>query len=169
MVFKGERNRASPVFPLYGTDDRNFRATPRQYSSITQPTRPARNHGRSNDEAWRTWKEVSVKIHDIPAETTTKDLYLCFSKEGTLISIDLHENARGEREGRATIKFWYGIHNPSYPETQDTECIQPPSIQSFLGEGAISSAHCQPRSGQYETNSRILQTPLSPSKSNECV
>lgn len=54
---------------------------------------------------WKTWQEVSVKIQDLPATTSTRDLYRCFSRQGNIVRIELHENPRGQREGKASVRF----------------------------------------------------------------
>lgn len=58
-----------------------------------------------NAPDWTTWQDLTVRIHGLPATTTTRDLYRCFSRQGTIVRIELFENTRGERDGNASVKF----------------------------------------------------------------
>lgn len=66
---------------------------------------PANSTGRYNAPDWTTWQDLTVKIHDLPATATTRDLYRCFSRQGNIVRIELYENTRGERDGKASVKF----------------------------------------------------------------
>ena len=61
----------------------------------------------SSQAEWKTWQELTVKISDLPVSATTRDLWRCFSGEGTITMIEFYENQRGQREGRASIRFRY--------------------------------------------------------------
>lgn len=82
---------------------RSGRSTTRPTNSMPYYPNMANANFRTND--WRMWQDVGVKVFDIPVTTTTRDLYLSFSKEGTIIAIDLYEDTRGQREGKACVKF----------------------------------------------------------------
>ncbi len=58
-----------------------------------------------NAPDWTTWQDLTVRIHGLPATTTTRDLYRCFSRQGTIVRIELFENTRGERDGNASVIF----------------------------------------------------------------
>lgn len=73
---------------------------------------PFRSHasntfGRPHQAEWTTWQELSIRISDLPASTTTRDLWRYFSAQGTIIGIELYENQRGQRDGRASVRFRY--------------------------------------------------------------
>ena len=115
MSSKGRSNNNYNAFASSSGGGRGsrFSSNPRQFNNLTRPATHAGNYHRNDQMPWRTWQEVTVRVDDLPRETTTRDLYLCFSKEGTLISIDILENPRGERRGRAFIRFWYGDNGSS--------------------------------------------------------
>ena len=54
---------------------------------------------------WASWPEVRVKIFGLTPNITTADLWKCFSKEGTIITIELFEDSKGARDGKGQIRF----------------------------------------------------------------
>jgi len=54
---------------------------------------------------WASWPEVQVKIFGLTANITTSDLWRCFSKEGTIVTIELFEDSTGARDGKALVRF----------------------------------------------------------------
>ena len=66
---------------------------------------PASTYKTAGQYDWTSWQELSIKVLDIPPSTTTRDLWNCFNKEGTIVGIELFENTKGQREGKASIRF----------------------------------------------------------------
>lgn len=64
-------------------------------------------NGRTDRDDWTSWVELSVKVFDLPTTISTRDLWKAFSREGSVKSIELYEDARGVRQGRASIRFRY--------------------------------------------------------------
>ena len=54
---------------------------------------------------WASWPEVQVKIFGLTANITTSDLWKSFSKEGTVVTIELFEDSTGARDGKAMVRF----------------------------------------------------------------
>ena len=56
------------------------------------------------------WPEVFVAIRGLAHNTTTRDLYKRFSREGNIISITIHSDFRSgygnQRRKGASIRFW---------------------------------------------------------------
>ena len=72
---------------------------------LPPPQYHARNINPNGPSYWATWPELGVKISKLPPGTTTRDLWMCFSQEGTIMSIDLYEDRRGLRDGKGCIRF----------------------------------------------------------------
>ena len=70
-----------------------------------QSSRESSSYNHINQAEWTTWQELSIKISDLPASTTTRDLWRCFNGQGNIIKIELYENQRGQRDGKATVRF----------------------------------------------------------------
>jgi len=66
---------------------------------------PSKSTSRYNAPDWTSWQELTVKIYGLPATSTTRDLYRCFSRQGNITGIELYENTRGVRDGKASVKF----------------------------------------------------------------
>ena len=58
---------------------------------------------RYND--WTTWVELGVKVYGLPSNVTTRDLWTNFSREGSIATIQLFEDFKGNRDGKAQIRF----------------------------------------------------------------
>ena len=56
---------------------------------------------------WKNWQELTVRISDLPLSATTRDLWRCFSGQGTITMIEFYENQEGQREGKASVRFRY--------------------------------------------------------------
>ncbi|KAF9879374.1 suppressor of ascus dominance [Colletotrichum karsti] len=56
-------------------------------------------------ESWRTWPEVTLKIHRVPSVVTLADLHKCFSKHGNVTLLELDEDKEGNRNGNAKVRF----------------------------------------------------------------
>ena len=56
-------------------------------------------------DGWSTWIELRVKVFGLPPSITTLDLWHCFSKEGSINIIEIFEDSKGSREGKAMIRY----------------------------------------------------------------
>lgn len=65
-------------------------------------------------QAWQDWLELSVKLHNLPSNITTWDLWKRFEREGVIAFIEIYENRQGVRDGNGRIRFF-----------------QPPSVRPF--------------------------------------
>ena len=54
---------------------------------------------------WSQWLELRVKVFGLPAIVTTLTLWQCFSREGSIDAIEIFEDSRGTRDGKASIRF----------------------------------------------------------------
>lgn len=54
---------------------------------------------------WKDCRSVLITLSGVPSDTSTWDLWRAFSPWGTIVYIDIDENAKGERTGIARIKF----------------------------------------------------------------
>lgn len=54
---------------------------------------------------WRNCRSVLITLSGLPAHASTWDLWLAFSSWGTIVYIDIEENAKSERTGIAKLKF----------------------------------------------------------------
>lgn len=80
--------------------------------SVAPPHRPRAAYLRSSGgpiarrwDDWASWSEVQVKIFGLTANITTSDLWRSFSKEGTIVTIELFEDGAGARDGKALVRF----------------------------------------------------------------
>ena len=77
----------------------------RQHHNRNNAMRLASGFNRRVQDDWTRWVELGLRISGLPSSTTTRDLYRCFSKEGSIVLIELYENTRSEREGTACVRF----------------------------------------------------------------
>ena len=71
---------------------------------------------------WTTWDEVRVKIFGLTPAVTTQDLWRAFNSKGFLFKIEIFEDSRGARDGKAQLwfrpppreAFWQGERYPIY-------------------------------------------------------
>ena len=54
---------------------------------------------------WAIGDHLVIKVNDLPNGTTTRDLWRVFEREGHVAHIQLYENAKGVRDGGASITF----------------------------------------------------------------
>ena len=54
---------------------------------------------------WQSWVEVRVRVFGLTSDITTADLWYCFSKEGSITTIEIFEDTAGNRNGKACIRF----------------------------------------------------------------
>ena len=54
---------------------------------------------------WRSWLEVGVRFSGLPPNTTTRDVWEAFRKEGQIATIELFEDNSGIRDGRGRVRF----------------------------------------------------------------
>ena len=54
---------------------------------------------------WTHWVELSVRLYGLPTNITTRDIWACLSKEGSILTIELFEDSRGVREGKGRVRF----------------------------------------------------------------
>lgn len=73
------------------------RATMQQMQSGPVAQRP--------DDDWTRWVELRVIMFGLPINVTTRDIWRCFSKEGSILKIELYEDNRGNREGKGRVCF----------------------------------------------------------------
>ena len=68
--------------------------------------RPQRNSGfRGESMAWQTWTELTVRVTGLPNEVGTLSLHELLRNEGSIMQIDLMEDARAQRTGVAYVTF----------------------------------------------------------------
>lgn len=54
---------------------------------------------------WTTWIELGVKVTGLTQKVSTRDLWKAFSNEGSIVTIELYEDSRGNRDGKGLIRF----------------------------------------------------------------
>jgi hypothetical protein len=57
------------------------------------------------DNDWTTWTELSIKVYGLTPNVSTLDLWKSFNGEGSITTIKLFEDSRGNRDGKARIGF----------------------------------------------------------------
>ena len=73
-------------------------------NSIRLPIRPLGSSPDVSDD-WRSWDEVRVKVFSLPLDSTTRDLWVWFQGEGSILLIDIYEDRTGSRDGNACLTF----------------------------------------------------------------
>ena len=63
------------------------------------------SHRAQND--WAMGQYLFIKVCGLPDSTTTRDLWTAFKREGHIAYIQLYENTKGYRDGKASVKFRY--------------------------------------------------------------
>ncbi|KAL9610417.1 MAG: hypothetical protein Q9167_004872 [Letrouitia subvulpina] len=58
-----------------------------------------------HEPSWRDWDELQVLVTNLPRDITTGELWSCFRREGHINKIDIKEDSRGFRNGKATVSF----------------------------------------------------------------
>lgn len=54
---------------------------------------------------WSSWESLAVNLSNVPVEADTFAIWQAFKGEGWIFSIDLYEDARGNRETKGKIRF----------------------------------------------------------------
>ena len=75
----------------------------RRYHNSLQYSNRAAIVRRTGD--WTHWVELSIKLFELPVNTTTLLLWETFSKEGSIAGIELFEDTKGSRQGSARVRF----------------------------------------------------------------
>lgn len=55
--------------------------------------------------SWKEWDELQILVANLPRDITTEELWSCFAREGHVNKIDIKEDSRGLRNGKATVSF----------------------------------------------------------------
>lgn len=79
-------------------------------SADRRPSRQTNYQDRSilkRADGWQSWVELSVRVYQLPANISTKELYKQFISEGSITTIDIFEDVRGLQQGSARIRFKY--------------------------------------------------------------
>lgn len=83
----------------------------KRYAAI-RPTRPTRDSRAIPQQPasqlipwWKHWESVAVNLANVPLEADTFTIWKAFRKEGVVFSIDLFEDAHGNRESRGKVRF----------------------------------------------------------------
>ena len=77
--------------PLHGP---NGRLPYRRIREKYQHPQPTRRPMFKQNEEWRQWAEVKVRLTPLPVDITTLELYSVFSPYGTVIKIDIDRNSK---------------------------------------------------------------------------
>jgi len=73
-------------------------------NSVSSPSRNKyRNHNVQED--WRQWVELRIKVVNIPPHVSIEDLHRSFKGEGNVARIEIFEDDRGSRDGKARVTF----------------------------------------------------------------
>ena len=81
------------------------RASPRELWAASQQNGAV---ARRQDD-WTTWNELNIRLFGLTANISTRDIWKGFSKEGSIVSIELFEDSKGTRDGRGVIRFRYAL------------------------------------------------------------
>ena len=57
------------------------------------------------DSAWSSWESVAVNLGSVPSEVNSLTIWRAFSREGTVSSVELYDDAMGRRTGRGRVWF----------------------------------------------------------------
>lgn len=61
--------------------------------------------GKRRENDWTTWDEVNIKVYGLNPSVETVDLWKRFSREGSVTMIKIFEDSKGNRNGKASIRF----------------------------------------------------------------
>ena len=103
-VINSAYNRSSSHDKLYNESQHPRPHLPNDYA---YPSPLMTGHSRGAQNNWGSAEYLFIKVSDLPENVTTRDLWEAFKHEGHIAYIRLHENARGYRDGGASIKFRY--------------------------------------------------------------
>ncbi len=101
-----QRNSVSIHGPPSSNGRRNntFRRPPPQAFGRQLQNSRGPEHRRPGDD-WSEWIELGIKLAGLPRYVTTLDLWRAFSKEGSVATIEIFEDSKGERDGKGRIRF----------------------------------------------------------------
>ena len=86
-------------------NNRFMRPEPRAPISSSQQPNNARGPLARREDDWTHWLELNVKLSRLESSVTTRDLWMNFSREGPVISIELFEDHNGRRDGKGRVRF----------------------------------------------------------------
>ena len=84
---------------------------PRLHSSAHKPKgsfhypQPLSSSVVRHQDGWSSWLELRVKVFGLPTTVTTLDLWQCFSKEGIIDAVEIFEDGKGTRDGKASVRY----------------------------------------------------------------
>lgn len=79
-------------------------STHRPNGSFSYQQQPSNSVVRRPD-SWSTWLELRVKVFGLPMTVTTLDLWNAFSQEGPIDAIEIFEDSKGARDGKASVRY----------------------------------------------------------------
>ncbi|KAB5560005.1 RNA dependent RNA polymerase-domain-containing protein, partial [Coniochaeta sp. 2T2.1] len=83
---------------------------------------------------WSNFRSVLVTLSRLPDDTTTWDLYTGFENWGSIVYIDIEENAKGQRTGFAKIRFEPPPRQPVQPGSPWKISIQQRNVRLVIDE-----------------------------------
>ena len=86
-------------------NNRFMRPEPRASIASSQQPNNTRGPLAQRQDDWTHWLELSVKLSRLDPSITTRDLWMTFNKEGSVIGIELFEDHNGRRDGKARVRF----------------------------------------------------------------
>ena len=86
------------TYPRPSSSARRLDGSPHQQQQLSHPTV-------RRQDGWNTWIELRVRVFGLPATITTRELWECFSNEGSVDVIEIFEDSKGTREGKASIRY----------------------------------------------------------------
>ncbi|KAI2472322.1 RdRP-domain-containing protein [Annulohypoxylon bovei var. microspora] len=67
---------------------------------------PEKDTARGEQPQWAEWDKICLRIHNLPSNTTTRDLWSVFKSHGQVVSVELFKKKNtGEREGSGRVHF----------------------------------------------------------------
>lgn len=111
---KSNGQRSSPYYDL--PKHSQYRPFFRPFTGQFNYSTGSNGIGRNSSEDWRRWVELGIKIFDLPAITTTRDLWQRFSQEGNIVYVELYENTSGQPDGKACVRFRYDHVSAVWPD-----------------------------------------------------
>ena len=108
---------------------------PRLPSSSGYLSSETRGHSDKVQDNWAIREHLFIKVCGLPDETTTRDLWTAFEREGHIAHIRLHENAKGSRDGNASVKFRYASE---FGSCSLLTMYSPPPAKAFWERGCYS-------------------------------
>lgn len=109
--------------------------------SYPSPAITGRNHRVQND--WANGEYQFVTFQGLPDSITTRDLWTAFKREGYISHIRLHENAKGHRNGRASVKFRYAWNLVPVQAAVTSDEVQSTTSQGFLDAKTLHYTGCR--------------------------